>query len=152
MKVTIVEAADLTPMRANGPADPCVKLTIGDSKIETPAVPKTLTPVVRCSQTTSFRTSLFLSALIYDWIDLIHHLCRSTHLTIRQWNVVTFFSVPDVESEKMTINVLDKVTGKSMGSATVRLTHFFPKCVLSACVSVCVRLCMYVCMCVHVYV
>ena len=47
VKVTIVEAADLTPMRANGPADPCVKLTIGDSKIETPAVHKTLTPVVR---------------------------------------------------------------------------------------------------------
>lgn len=38
----------------------------------------------------------------------------------------------NVESEKMTINVLDKASGKSMGSTSVRLSYFFPKYVSKA--------------------
>lgn len=72
LKVTVVEAADLTAMRANGPADPCVKLTIGDSKIETPAVAKTLAPMVR---TRSPR----VHAIIYDTRTRPHRGGSSLH-------------------------------------------------------------------------
>lgn len=75
VKVTVVEAADLTAMRTNGPADPCVKLTIGDHKIETPAVTKTLTPVV-------YDSMLFL--IVY----LTSNLCLLTRFTVERGYVL----------------------------------------------------------------